>query len=172
MVPAENLMPFANVELAVAEETSSAFTLMPPVNVDVPDPPTRMVEDAWKRSLTFKVFAIVEDAVEINPVILPRESIEKIVVEAEFTILNRSAVCPVWDLRVRGVESVLVAPMVKTEFGSGEVVPIPRAEVAANNVEVPNVDTPVPKLSVPPAAVDRKIPTSALMSKRFDPVVT
>ena len=110
---------------------------------------TASVDEAERDPPMFKMSENVEDAFDTNPSILPRLSIEKIVVEAEFTISNVSAVWPVCVFKVSRVESVLVAPMVKTEFGSGEVVPIPRAEVAANNVEVPKVETPVPRSILP-----------------------
>ena len=124
---------------------------------------TASVDEAERDPPMFKMSENVEDAFDTNPSILPRLSIEKIVVEAEFTILKRSAVCPVWDFKVRGVESVLVAPMVKTEFGSGEVVPMPKASVAAKSVVVPKVETPVPR-SILPAF--EKTPSVPFTSRR------
>ena len=146
--------------------------MIPPVNVDVPVPPTRMVDDACNNPPTMKSLTAVDEAVEINPSILPRLSMENNVVEAELTISNVSAVWPVCVFKVSNVELVLVAPSVSIESGSGVVVPMPKAEVAANSVVVPIVETPVPNESDPPPADVLKMLVSALMSKREDPVVT
>ena len=44
-----------------------AFISTPPAKVEVPVPPTSMVDEAWKRSLTFKVPATVDEAWETKP---------------------------------------------------------------------------------------------------------
>jgi hypothetical protein len=89
-VPPVSVMPPEDERPAVAT---------PPVNVDVPVPPTRIVDDAWKRSRTFKVLATVEDACERNPPAWVSRSctrnVEAIEEEAEETNPPWSAESPV-----------------------------------------------------------------------------
>ena len=51
-------------------EESPPFAAMaiPPANVEVPVPPTRIVEEAWNSPWTWKFELTVEEADEINPV--------------------------------------------------------------------------------------------------------
>jgi len=63
------------------------------------------VEEATNAPLTVSVPSIVEDAVDMNPVIRPNESIEKRVVEALSCMVNEFAVWPVCNLMVSGMSA-------------------------------------------------------------------
>jgi hypothetical protein len=99
--PAVSCMPCAKVELAVARDFIAFVPLIviplverrpavptPPANVDVATPPTWSVEDAWSTPCTRKLPLTVEEAEDTNPLILPRASIEKSVLDAMSWMMN------------------------------------------------------------------------------------
>jgi hypothetical protein len=137
---------------------------IPPAKVEVAVPPTKMtVEEAWigEPATTSPPLLIVEDAVAINP---PEELREKTVVEEMFWTTNGFPLCPPVIRRVRRFAVVEVAPMVRTDLTSAEVVPMDTLSVwVINLTNVPSsvqpdmfpVSASVPQTMFPEESVSR-----------------
>jgi hypothetical protein len=142
-------IPPANVDVAVEEElmpfNAASNPLTERLFANVEEPVNIEVEEAWKSEDEINPPEKVEDAAAVNP---PEAVMENIVEEALLVTSSASPVCPVCNLSVRRFAVVEVAPTVSTERTSGVEVPIPTLSV--NVVSLTIVPSSVHPDGVPP----------------------
>ena len=103
---------------------------MPPEKVEVPVPPTSIVEEAWNRPLTFKVLEMVEEAREISPAPAVKRSPTKKVEPTDEEAKD-------WKPPVRLAKpKILVAPVIKAVEEAWRAPPMFRAAAAVDEAEV------------------------------------